>query len=209
MDKLQELNNFIVQYGYLAIFSLVFLQEIGVPNPITNELVLMFSGYLAYTGVLSVTKVVLTAVSADFMGTSILYFTFYALGKHYIFKSPPRWMQKLVAKLENLKQRVNEGKSWGIFAGRLTPFVRGYISVVAGTLQIKPKVFLITVLLSAITWSGGLVLTGRILGPYWKQLAQKLGAIEFVALMGILIVAIIFTGRYITGKELSKNNKGI
>ncbi len=41
-----ELSDYIVQYGYIAIFSLVFLQEIGVPNPIANELVLVFSGYL-------------------------------------------------------------------------------------------------------------------------------------------------------------------
>ncbi|MCX6740828.1 MAG: hypothetical protein NTY61_00295 [Candidatus Parcubacteria bacterium] len=39
---------FITHYGYLAIFFLVFLQEIGVPNPVPNELVLLFSGYLAF-----------------------------------------------------------------------------------------------------------------------------------------------------------------
>jgi membrane protein DedA with SNARE-associated domain len=76
MDKIQELNHFIVAYGYLAIFLFIFLQELGVPNPITNELVLMFSGYLAYTGTLSITKVIITAISADFTGTSILYFIF-------------------------------------------------------------------------------------------------------------------------------------
>lgn len=175
MDKLQELNNFIVHYGYVAIFLFVFLQELGVPNPTTNELVLLFSGYLTYTGVFSFTKVILVAVTADFMGTAILYFTFYALSKNYIFSNTPRWLEKLAAKLENLKQRINEGKKWGIFVGRLTPFLRGYISVAAGTLQIKPKAFLSTVLLSALTWSGGLVLTGRLLGPYWHELAEKNG----------------------------------
>src|SRR5580704_15289435 len=106
MDKLQELNNFIVQYGYLAIFLFIFLQELGVPNPITNELVLIFSGYLAYTGALSFTKVILCAVSADFLGTSILYFIFYSLSKRYFFKNTPHWLEKFVAKLENLKMRV-------------------------------------------------------------------------------------------------------
>lgn len=208
MDKLQELNNFIVHYGYVAIFLFVFLQELGVPNPTTNELVLLFSGYLTYTGVFSFTKVILVAVTADFMGTAILYFTFYALSKNYIFSNTPRWLEKLAAKLENLKQRINEGKKWGIFVGRLTPFLRGYISVAAGTLQIKPKAFLSTVLLSALTWSGGLVLTGRLLGPYWHELAEKMGTIEFMALVLILIVALIFTGKYIARRELHKETKG-
>jgi membrane protein DedA with SNARE-associated domain len=208
MDKLQELNNFIVQYGYLAIFLFVFLQELGVPNPVTNELVLLFSGYLAYTGVLSISKVILTAVFADFIGTSLLYFTFYALSKHYIYKNTPKWLTKLAVRLESLKKRIDEGKKWGIFIGRLTPFLRGYISVAAGTLQIKPKVFLTTVLLSALTWSGGLVLTGRLLGPYWNKMAQKVGALQFTLLIILIVVALMFAGKYITRRELSKDSKG-
>ena len=50
---------YIIKYGYLAIFSLVFLQEIGVPNPVPNELVLLFSGYLTSTGKLNFTAVLI------------------------------------------------------------------------------------------------------------------------------------------------------
>lgn len=207
MDKIQYVTGFIAHYGYLAIFLFVFLQEIGIPNPITNEFVLIFSGYLAYTGMFSITKVVLVAVSADFLGTSILYFTFYGLSKYYVAKNPPNWIKKLTEKLEILKQRIHKKRKWGIFIGRLTPFLRGYISVAAGTLQIEPKVFLTTVLLSALTWSGGLTFAGRILGPYWNQLAQKLGLIEFCAFIAILIISLVITGTYITRREFSKNTK--
>jgi len=44
------LSAYILKYGYIAIFSLVFLQEIGVPNPVPNEVVLLFSGYLSSVG---------------------------------------------------------------------------------------------------------------------------------------------------------------
>ncbi len=209
MEHIQELNHFITQYGYLAIFLFVFLQELGVPNPITNELVLLFSGYLTYTGVLSMPKVIITSVSADFIGTSILYFTFYALSKHYIYKNPPKWLAKLVAKLDHLKQRIDNGNKWAIFLGRLTPFIRGYVSVAAGTLQIKPRIFLTTVLISAIVWSGGLALTGLLLGPYWNQMAQKVGTFQFVGIIIVVIVALLFIGRYVTRKELAKGNKSI
>jgi len=205
MDKIQELNHFILGYGYLAIFLFVFLQELGIPNPLTNELVLIFSGYLAYTGTLSIAKVIIVAVSADFIGTTILYFVFYALSAHYISTNQPRWLIKFAAKLQNLKQRVEAGSQWTIFIGRLTPFLRGYISVAAGTLQIKPKVFLTTVLLSAITWSGGLVLTGRLLGPYWNKVSQKIGLLQFGGLIILLVVAMLFTGKYIVRRELSKD----
>ncbi len=198
MDKLQYLSSFILQYGYLAIFLFVFLQELGIPNPITNELVLIFSGYLAYTGVLSLTKVILSAISADFIGTSILYFIFYGLSKHYFFKNTPHWLEKFVARLEKLKKRVENGNIWTIFLGRLTPFLRGYISVAAGTLQIKPKVFLTTVLLSAITWSGGLVLTGKLLGPYWKEVVKRIGTFESVAVIILFVITMLILGKYVS-----------
>ena len=51
------LSAYIVKYGYMAIFSLVFLQEIGVPNPVPNEVVLLFSGYLASVGKLDLMTV--------------------------------------------------------------------------------------------------------------------------------------------------------
>jgi len=209
VDKIQELNNFITQYGYLAIFLFIFLQELGIPNPITNELVLLFSGYLAYTGTLSLTKVILTAISADFIGTGILYFTFYALSKHYLYKNPPKWTAKLVGKLDSLKKRISSGNQWGIFMGRLTPFLRGYVSVAAGTLQIKPKQFLTTVMLSAIVWSGGLALTGYLLGPYWNNMEKKVGAFQFGGLIILLVIALFFVGRFVTRKELAKSSKRI
>jgi membrane protein DedA with SNARE-associated domain len=202
---LEELDHIIREYGYVAIFLFVFLQEIGVPNPLTNELVLLFSGYLAYLGVLNTLKVFFVAVSADFIGTSILYFIFYLVSRQYIFKCPPRVLTKFIRKLKKLKQRINNRNVWTIFLGRLTPFLRGYISVAAGILQIKPRAFLTTVLLSAITWSGGLVLVGKTLGPYWNEVIQKIGIVQFIMLLAILIVISAFAGKYITRKEFSKD----
>jgi len=201
MDRIQELNQLIIEYGYIAIFLAVFLQELGVPNPITNELVLLFSGYLAYKGMLSLIKVILIAVSADFTGTCILYFIFYMLSKQYIFKNPPRWVMKYLNKLGNLKQRIENEGQWTIFLGRLTPFVRGYVSVVAGALQIKPKSFLSTVFLSAITWSIGLVLAGRMLGPYWNEVVKNANAYEFLVFVILGVSAMFLAQRYVVSRS--------
>ena len=93
---LTEVNAFIINYGYLAIFALVFLQEVGIPNPVPNELVLIFSGYLAFKGILYLPLVILAAVSADFIGTNILYFTFYFAFFQLKFKKAPvlLWLQR-------------------------------------------------------------------------------------------------------------------
>src|SRR5215470_5672893 len=83
-----ELAAYILKYGYIAIFSLVFLQEIGVPNPLPNELVLLFSGYLTSIGKLDFTIVLITVVSADTLGSSVLYIAFYYFGQRLLQKWP-------------------------------------------------------------------------------------------------------------------------
>ncbi len=180
-----EITALIAHYGYLAIFSLVFLQEIGVPNPVPNELVLLFSGYLAYSGILSFPLVFSTVVMADFIGTTILYFVFYLFGME-LMKKAPRWFP--VKKIENLKNKIAKKGRWGLYLGRLIPYARGYVSVAAGLIEIPPKIFLTTVILSAITWSGGYAIAGRLLGKQWNIVAEKLGVEKIIAVFAIIIL---------------------
>ena len=63
----------IIQYGYLAVFLLIFLQEIGFPSPIPNEFVLLFSGYLSYNGIISAPLAILTAIAGDLLAGTILF----------------------------------------------------------------------------------------------------------------------------------------
>ncbi len=196
-----ELADYIVKYGYLAIFSLVFLQEIGIPNPVPNELVLLFSGFLASEGLLSFPVLFLVVVLGDFLGTTLLYSVFYVFGKK-ILEKKPRWIPIHKEHIERLSNFISKKNWWGIYLGRLIPYVRGYASVAAGLLQLKPKVFLTMVLLSAITWSGGYVIAGKIMGPYWQVFADKMGGASRIVyvVLGVLLV-------WYFGKQLMKWRK--
>jgi len=164
-----ELATYISHYGYVAIFSLVFLQEIGVPNPVPNELVILFSGYLATTGVLSFPLVFLTVVGGDFIGTSLLFFVFYFFGDYFLLHKP-RWLPISREKVDRLGERISRRGGFGIFIGRLLPYVRGYTSVAAGLLHVRPRIFLTAVIVSAIVWSGGYATVGQFIGDHWTRL---------------------------------------
>ena len=189
-----EVTLYITKYGYLAIFLFVFLQELGVPNPVTNEFVLLFSGYLAFSGVLDLWLVLLTAVSADCIGTTILYAAFYRFGER-IMDRRPSWLPVSQAHIERIKCTISERQRWGIYVGRHIPFLRGYVSVAAGILTIKPTIFMPAVILSAFTWSGGYVIAGKLLGRYWEQVASKIGGVESLVLFATLIVIATLIGR--------------
>ncbi|HTB07058.1 MAG TPA: DedA family protein [Bacteroidia bacterium] len=204
MDKISQLADYFAQYGYYAIFICVFLQEIGIPNPITNEFVLIFCGYLSYKGSLNIYEVILVAVSADFIGTILLFFVFYFFSKWLIDHSP-KWLPLTGDKIEILKKRVLRNGQRSIFMGRMTPFVRGYVSVAAGMLNVGHKAFIGTVIVSAIIWNAGLVVLGRLIGPYWNIMLKESGVIEKVVLIIVLIAVILFIGRYFKRKQLERD----
>jgi membrane protein DedA with SNARE-associated domain len=189
-----ELALYLTRYGYLALFLLVFLQELGVPNPVTNEFVLLLAGYLTFEGVLNLWLAVLTAVSADCIGTTILYLVFYRAGVR-IMSHRPKWFPIKPAHVERLACTISKRGQWGIYAARLIPFLRGYASVAAGLLSIRPDVFIPAVVVSAVTWSGGYVIAGRLLGPYWEQVAKKIGSAESVLLALLLVLLSTLAGR--------------
>ena len=200
-----EIILYISQYGYLAIFLLIFLQEIGMPNPIPNELMLLFCGYLAFKGILELSVVFLTALSADFIGTNILYFTFYFFGG-YILQRKPRWFPVSQKTINKLSVQVLKGGKWKMYLLRLTPFIRGYTSVVTGLLQIKPKTFLPIALFSAMTWSGAYILTGKLLGPRWSFIEKNIHNIKYIMLLALIIILALLSIRYFIKHDTDKTH---
>src|SRR5215475_6577287 len=166
------LSEYITKYGYIAIFLLVFLQEIGVPNPVPNELVLLFSGYLTSVEELDFLTVLITVVAADTIGSSLLYMTFYCFGQRVLQK----WSHVIpTSKLAYLKERVSHQDRWSIYVGPILPFFLSFTFVSAVLLKIPPCIFLPAILLSALTWSGGYVIAGKLLGHEYANVVQKLG----------------------------------
>lgn len=186
----EEIVYYVTRYGYFAIFILVFLQEIGMPNPIPNELLLIFSGYLSFKGLLSLPLIILTAVSADFIGTSILYFIFFKTGT-FIIRNRPKWIPVSAGMIDKLTARISRGGLLSIFVFRLTPFTRGYTSVITGLLQVKPSVFLPIAFVSATTWAAFYVTAGHFIGPSWNIFIEKKNSFNYIMIGMLTLISII------------------
>ena len=200
------LVQYVTQYGYLTLFALIFMQEIGIPIPIPNEIALLFAGSLAAVGNLNIFYIILVVVAADFIGTSLLYWVFYVFG-HRILTHKPKWIPLPQEKLQKITKLVSEKERWGIYIGRLLPYVRGYTSVIAGLLQMPPRTYLPAVLLSAVTWSGGYAIAGKLLGSQWEVYAQKYGTFKTSLFLAITVLFVIYFGRslYKTVKRFLEN----
>jgi membrane protein DedA with SNARE-associated domain len=196
---------FITKYGYLAIFTLVILQETGMPNPIPNELLLMFSGYLSFKGIFSLPLLVLTAASADFIGANILYLLFIKAGS-FIIKRKPKWIQLSAPTLNRMTAKMKGGGQLSFYIFRLTPFTRGYTSVIAGLLRVRPKVYLPVAFITAVTWATVYIVIGNIIGPSWDSFSQNISTFKsymliVLAVISGLVVLLFFIHKRVRNKR--------
>jgi membrane protein DedA with SNARE-associated domain len=185
----EEVVNYIIQYGYLAIFVLVFLQELGIPSPIPSELILLFSGYLSFKGILSLPLVILIAISSVITGTLIIYTIFYTSGA-FLIRKKPKWFPVSDKMIKRLTEKISTGGHLSIYALRMVSITRGYSSVIVGLLRIKPRIFFPIALISGSLWVAVYVILGYILGPYWDIVIKNIDKFKFV-LLGILLVIVL------------------
>jgi membrane-associated protein len=185
-----DITNYISHYGYFAIFMMILLQELGAPNPIPNELVIISAGYTVFKGVLRFPIVMLTVISADIAATLTLHAIFYLSG-HYLTHKKPKWLPLPEKILDFLKKKILKNGISTIYIGRLLPFIRGYTAVVSGLLQIKLTTYLPIAVITAIIWSVVYLVAGFLLGPVWQSVIPHLTNLNAIMFIPIVIVMLI------------------
>ena len=195
----------VIKYGYLIIILLVFLQEVGFPNPIPNELVMVFSGYLCYTGMLKVPLVILVALLGDLLGSGILYAVFFFFGKK-IMKKKPRWLPISQKKIDKLAAKFQKQGISAVIIGRLSPFIRGYVSVLMGMMNYPAKKYLWILVGTAIFWACFYVLTGYLIGPYWKLASTYKAYWMLLPVFMLLLIGLLLGLRKVFARLQTKKN---
>jgi len=111
----------------------------------------------------------------------------YILISHHDLDLADRWFEK--------------SGSWAIFASRLLPVVRTFISLPAGIARMHFIKFIIYTFLGSFIWCAGLAYGGYLLGEHWEQIREVMR--PFDPVIGVLIVILVALYVYRHVKHLS------
>ncbi|HEX6489318.1 MAG TPA: DedA family protein [Candidatus Dormibacteraeota bacterium] len=182
------------KYGYLAIVALMSGEACGLPIP--SEAVVPTAGILAAGGRLNPVAVVAAAVVGELIGSLVAYGLAARWGTPLLL-GPGKYVGIRAHHVEIAQRWFGRYGQIAVFAGRLLPVIRTYISFPAGLARVPLGRFILLTLCGAIPWNTGLVVIGYFLGRNYEHIAQFIqrGGYVLVALAVIVIAVWWVRGR--------------
>ena len=173
-------------WGLIAIFVTMTGESAGLP--ISSEIVVPLGGALASQGKLNFVLVVVVSSVANLAGSLIAFYLTRRFGETVILSRAGRWMGLSKGHLRLADRFFAKYGLWAVFAGRLLPIVRTYISFPAGLSKIGYPMFTIVTLLGALPWNLGLAYAGYLLGQNYQKVATTLGPFAIPIGIGVVIL---------------------
>lgn len=184
------MQNFITQYGYLAVFVLMLAESACIPVP--SEVIMMLGGALAAGAVAgthpSLTGIIIAGVLGNVAGSYLAW----AVGRYAGQAAVRRWGHRV-----GLREReIDRATRWferhgsaAVLISRVIPGVRTFISLPAGFAAMPAGRFGIYTTLGVIPWTAALGIAGYELGAHWEGVANAFHGPTYV-IAGVVVAAL-------------------
>jgi membrane protein DedA with SNARE-associated domain len=197
--SLETIQALASQYGYLAVFVGILLENLGIPLP--GETITIVGGFLAGSGELNYWLVLGSAAMGAFIGGIGGYF----VGKYggwSLILAASKIFRIQEVQLEEIKTKFSENALKAVFFGRFIPLIRIVSSPMAGVVEMPIGKFLAVNLLGAVTWAAVMTtlafFVGRIVSL--EQLLEWVSKFAILALfvaIGFIVVPIWLESRIV------------
>tara|TARA_B100001750_G_scaffold213622_1_gene196242 strand:- start:1318 stop:1914 length:597 start_codon:yes stop_codon:yes gene_type:complete len=181
----------IENHGYIAIFFLMFLENVFPPIP--SEVILPLSGYIASQGSLNPLLILIASVSGAMLGVIFWYLIGRLIGQLRLEKFFEKYGVYIAITLNDYQKGLmffEKYRRISVFFGRLIPVIRTVISIPAGLTKMRFLNFTILSTLGTIIWSGLLLYSGYFAGREYEIAAHYIGIITNV-IIGLLILCYV------------------
>lgn len=177
----------ISRMGYVGIVLLTALEVVVFPIP--SEVILPFSGYLAYLKRFSLHGVVLAGTIGSLMGNLAIYCLGLIGGRKILLKYGKYFMIG-ENDIKLAEEWFNKYGEISVLLSRLVPIVRTVISFPAGIGKMKLKKFIIYTTIGSSLWCYLLAYSGYVLGPNWTLISSYFEKLDIIALIAVIVLSI-------------------
>ena len=175
--------------GYVGIAGLIVLNSSGIPIP--SEVILPFSGYLAYLGRFSLVFVAVAGAVGCNIGSAIAYWIG-AKGGRPLVERYGKWVLMNRHDLDLMTKFFEKYGSVAILAGRMMPLVQTYVAFPAGIGRMPRLRFHIYTTIGSFIWYFCLAWIGMRLGQSWNTDPRLQEAFHRFHLVVELAIAALF-----------------
>jgi membrane protein DedA with SNARE-associated domain len=180
-------------WGYLAIFVIVVLGNVGLPVP--EETTLILAGYLVWRGELRIALVIAVGIISAVAGDNLGYW----IGRQYggvVLERLRQLAHVSPARFSRACGFVCRYGPLAVFVARFLTGLRFLAGPLAGSIGMRPRPFLLANVAGAAVFVPAVVGVGYAigvgLGEYVERARWILGDLEHVLLIGAAIVIAVF-----------------
>ena len=187
-DSLQLIEQYMLAYGYWAIFFGVMLENAGLPVP--GETILLVAGYFASTGEFNIALVMLIAAVGAVIGDNIGF----AIGHHYgrgFLLRVGRFFFLTPKRLEHMENFFQKHGNKTILVARFITGLRVFAALLAGASNMRWRVFLFYNVCGAILWSIVITTLGYVFGQSLPLLLKWVGRSGTIFLIVAIVIGVI------------------
>jgi membrane protein DedA with SNARE-associated domain len=181
------MESFLTSAGYAALILFAFLEAACIP--ISSEITFGFAGVLAYQGHLNLALVIIIGTLAELAGSYASYAVGRVGGKPLVHKLG-RYVLVTESDVSRAERFLEGRGGWAITVGRMLPFVRAFVSIVAGLVRVPAVRFGILSLIGTVIYATALSTAGYALGSAWNQVSHGLAIVGYI-LFAIVVIAIV------------------
>lgn len=202
--------SFISQFGYLAVFGLIFFENVFPPIP--SELILPLSGFLVIQTSMQLPLVIVSATIGSVVGAFVLY----GVGRLLSQDRLETFFDTKAMRLLGFKSDdVSKAIGWFDRRGQITvllcrciPVVRSLISIPAGTAKMNVVRFTLYTLVGSAVWNTVLCSLGYAAGGAWETVTAQVEGFSDIVKIVIIVIAVIAVAFWVVKRIIPNLREG-
>ena len=198
-NSLELIEQYMLLYGYWAVFFGVMLENAGLPIP--GETILLVAGYFCSREGFHLEIVMLVAACGAVVGDNIGF----AIGHHYgrgILLRFGRFVFLTPKRLEHMEAYFKSHGNKTVLIARFITGLRVFAALLAGASMMRWRIFFIYNVAGAVMWSVVITTLGYLFGQSLPLVVAWVGRTGTILLVvGVIVIVVIWRVRPSVSEE--------